>query len=115
VSNKREIVLQSTCKMYFTGCLDIRLLHLFFVRRPGPFVNLCQLKYGDEIIIRAYGQNYVFAVQTNTVVEPNDASAMKHEEKSWLTLVTCKDYDEKAGAYKKRLLIRAVLVRVMWQ
>ncbi len=83
--------------------------------RPGPFVNLYQLKYGDEIIVRAYGRKYVFAVQTNTVVEPNDASAMKHEEKSWLTLVTCRDYDEKTGTYRKRLIVRAALVQVMWQ
>jgi LPXTG-site transpeptidase (sortase) family protein len=80
--------------------------------RPGPFVNLYQLKYGDKIIIRAYGRKYVFAVQTNTVVEPDDAAAMKHEEKSWLTLVTCKDYDEKTGTYRNRVVVRAVLVRV---
>jgi LPXTG-site transpeptidase (sortase) family protein len=79
---------------------------------PGPFVNLHKLKYGDTIIIRAYGRKYIFSVQTNTVVEPNDTTVMKHEEKPWLTLVTCNDYDETTGFYKKRLVVRAVLVRI---
>ena len=60
---------------------------------PGPFVNLNEFKYGDKIIVHAYGQKYTFEVRANTVVEPNDASVFKHEEKSWLTLVTCKEYD----------------------
>ena len=82
---------------------------------PGPFVNLDKLKYGDRIVIHAYGQKYTFAVQTNTVVAPTDTSMMKHEDKPWLTLVTCKDYDEKTNSYLNRLLIRAALVRVDWE
>jgi len=79
---------------------------------PGPFVNLNKLKYGDQIIVHAYGEKYIFAVRTNQLVEPGDKSAFKHEEKSWLTLVTCKEYDEKTDTYKKRVVVRAVLVRV---
>jgi len=79
---------------------------------PGPFVNLGKLKYGDKVIVHAYGQKYTFEVRTNTIVEPNDASIFKHEEKSWLTLVTCKEYDQKTNTYKKRVVIRAVLVKV---
>jgi LPXTG-site transpeptidase (sortase) family protein len=79
---------------------------------PGPFVNLSNLKFGDKIIIHAYGQRYVFEVRANTVVEPNDASIFRHEEKSWLTLVTCKEYDEKTNTYEKRVVVRAVLVGV---
>jgi large repetitive protein len=79
---------------------------------PGPFVNLSGLKYGDKIIIHAYGQKYTFEVRTNDVVRPNDTSVMKHEEKSWLTLVTCKEYDEKTNTYRKRVVVRAVLVNV---
>jgi LPXTG-site transpeptidase (sortase) family protein len=81
---------------------------------PGPFVNLSKLKFGDQIIVHAYGQKYIFEVQTNQVVAPNDASAFKHEEKSWLTLITCKEYDEKTNLYRKRVLVRAVLVKVVW-
>ena len=79
---------------------------------PGPFVNLNKLKYGDRIIVHAYGEKYIFAVQTNTIVEPSDVSAFKHEEKPWLTLITCKEYDQKTNTYKKRVVVRAILVSV---
>jgi LPXTG-site transpeptidase (sortase) family protein len=80
----------------------------------GPFVNLNKLKYGDKIIIHAYGQKYTFEVRTNQVVKPNDTSAFKHEEKPWLTLITCKEYDAKTNTYKTRVLVKAVLVSVDW-
>jgi LPXTG-site transpeptidase (sortase) family protein len=79
---------------------------------PGPFVNLNKLRYGDRIIVHAYGQKYTFAVQTNAVVSPTDTSVMKHEEKPWLTLITCKDYDEKTGSYRNRTVVQAALVHV---
>jgi LPXTG-site transpeptidase (sortase) family protein len=81
---------------------------------PGPFVNLQNMKYGDKIIVHAYGQKYTFEVQSNQVVKPDDASVIKHEEKPWLTLVTCKDYDEKTKTYQNRVVVRAALVRVEW-
>jgi LPXTG-site transpeptidase (sortase) family protein len=79
---------------------------------PGPFVNLNKLKYGDRIIIHAYGAKYTYEVRVNTVVEPNDASIFRHEEKAWLTLVTCKEYDAKTDTYRRRVVVRAVLVGV---
>ena len=82
---------------------------------PGPFVNLNKLKYGDQIIVHAYGQKYIFEVQTNQVVLPTDRSAFQHEENPWLTLITCKEYDEKTNTYRKRVVVRAVLVKVMWE
>ena len=82
---------------------------------PGPFVNLSRLKYGDRILIHAYGQKYIFEIRANQVVAPNDTSAFKHEEKPWITLVTCKEYDEKTNTYRKRVVVRAVLVSVVWE
>ncbi|HAV76569.1 MAG TPA: hypothetical protein DCX53_04355 [Anaerolineae bacterium] len=79
---------------------------------PGPFVNLNKLKFGDKILVHAYGQIFTYEVRANTVVEPNDASVFKHETKAWLTLVTCKEYDQKTNTYGKRVVIRAVLVSV---
>jgi large repetitive protein len=79
---------------------------------PGPFVNLNRLKYGDKIIVHAYGMRYTFEVRANMVVEPNDPSIFRHEEKAWVTLVTCKEYDERTNTYKKRVVVRAVLVNV---
>jgi LPXTG-site transpeptidase (sortase) family protein len=84
--------------------------------KPGPFINLNKLKFGDKIVVHAYGQKYVFEVQTNTVVAPTETSMMmKHEEKPWLTLVTCKDYDPKTNTYLNRILVRARLVSVDWE
>ena len=79
---------------------------------PGPFFNLSKLNYGDQIIIHAYGAKYIYEIRASEVVKPNDASVMKHEEKAWLTLLTCKEYDAKTNTYKKRLMIRAVLISV---
>jgi LPXTG-site transpeptidase (sortase) family protein len=79
---------------------------------PGPFVNLNTLKYGDRVIIHAFGQKYTFEVRTNVVVAPDDTSALQHEERPWLTLVTCKDYDDRTNTYRKRVVVRAVLVSV---
>lgn len=79
---------------------------------PGPFVGLNTLKYGDQVIVHAFGQKYTFEVRTNAVVVPDDTSALQHEERSWLTLVTCKDYDEGTNTYSKRVVVRAVLVSV---
>jgi LPXTG-site transpeptidase (sortase) family protein len=79
---------------------------------PGPFVNLKELKFGDKVVVYTFGQKFTFDVQTNETVKPNDRSVMKHEEKPWLTLVTCKDYDEKTDTYRQRVVVRAVLVDV---
>ena len=79
---------------------------------PGPFVNLGKLKYGEKIIIHAYEKMYTFEVRRNDIVGPNDTSAFQHEEKPWLTLVTCREYDETSNTYRKRVVVRAVLVDV---
>jgi len=79
---------------------------------PGPFVNLTKLKFGDKLIVHAYGEKYTFEVQVNRIVEPNDTSAFNHEEKPWLTLITCKEYDAKLNTYRQRVVVKAVLVKV---
>jgi LPXTG-site transpeptidase (sortase) family protein len=80
---------------------------------PGPFVNLGKLKYGDTVLIHAYGQKYTFEVRSSEIVDPNDTAAFKHQERPWLTLVTCREYDEKTNTYHKRVVVRAVLVSVV--
>ncbi|MCC6299155.1 MAG: sortase [Anaerolineales bacterium] len=79
---------------------------------PGPFIDLGKLKYGDKIILHANGQVYTYEIRTNKVADPKDTSVFKHEEQSWLTLITCKEYDAKTNTYKKRIVVRAVLVKV---
>jgi LPXTG-site transpeptidase (sortase) family protein len=83
-----------------------------FNGQPGPFINLINIKYGDRVIVHAFGQKYTFGVQTSMSVVPTDRSVMKHEEKPWLTLVTCRDYDEKTDTYLTRTVVRAALIGV---
>ena len=80
---------------------------------PGPFARLNQLWWGDQVIVHAWGGQYVYEVRAVMQVSPgNTAAMMKHEELPWLTLVTCRGYDETSGSYKYRVLVRAVLVDV---
>jgi LPXTG-site transpeptidase (sortase) family protein len=79
---------------------------------PGPFVDLARLKYGDQIIVHAFGQRYIYEVRTTFITGPNDTSIMEHEELPWITLVTCKDYDAKSQTYLSRVVIRAVQIKI---
>jgi LPXTG-site transpeptidase (sortase) family protein len=80
--------------------------------KPGPFVNLSKLRWGNQVIVHAFGQRYIYEVRTNHTVMPNDLSAFKHEEKAWLTLLTCKGYDENSDTYQYRMQTRAILIKV---
>ncbi len=40
------------------------------------------------------------------------STVFKHEEKSWITLLTCEDYKEKSETYIYRRMLCAVLVSV---
>jgi mucin-19 len=79
---------------------------------PGPFLHIDSLRYGDEIIVHLADQRYVYQVRDNRVLAPNDASIFRHQELPWLTLVTCKDYNEKTKSYSHRVAVGAVLVKV---
>jgi sortase (surface protein transpeptidase) len=46
------------------------------------------------------------------VVPPDDRDVFRHEEQSWVTLVTCYGFDEERGTYRWRVAVRAVLVSV---
>ena len=78
----------------------------------GPFVNLNQLKFGDRIIIHIYGQRYVYEVRSSKFVRPDDTSVLSHKDQPWLTLLTCREFDEKTQSYLWRLAVQAVLVSV---
>ena len=74
--------------------------------------DLSKLRFGDQVIVHAFGQRYIYEVHTNYVITPEDMSPFKHEEKAWPTLLTCKGYDESSDTYKYRVQMRAVLVKV---
>jgi LPXTG-site transpeptidase (sortase) family protein len=83
------------------------------LNRPGPFARLKELKYGDQIKIHAFGQIHTYEIRESQSVSPTDQSAVfKHEENSWITLITCEDYKELSKTYSHRRIVRAVLVSV---
>jgi LPXTG-site transpeptidase (sortase) family protein len=83
------------------------------LNQPGPFYGLEKLKYGDQVILHAWGEEYVYEVREVLSVQPENVKAMmKHQEKAWLTLVTCQGYDENSGEYLNRILVRAVLMEI---
>ena len=81
--------------------------------QPGPFSKLKSLKYGDRIIIHAFGLTYLYEVRESKLVSPkNFDSALQHEEYDWVTLLTCEFYNPFSGNYLSRRMVRAVLVEV---
>jgi LPXTG-site transpeptidase (sortase) family protein len=80
--------------------------------KPGPFVDLNNLRFGNQAIVHAFGKRYIYEIRTNHTIMPANMSPFKHEEKAWLTLLTCKGYDESTDTYKYRVAVRAVLVKV---
>lgn len=81
--------------------------------KPGPFANLSSMKYDDPVEIHAWGNTYIYRVRSVERVSPDDRSAFRHEEESWLTLITCQGFDEASGEYLWRMVIRATLVEVI--
>jgi LPXTG-site transpeptidase (sortase) family protein len=79
---------------------------------PGPFARLAELRWGDQVIVQAFGREYVYEVRQVRTVRPNDRSVLRHEELDWLTLLTCALYDEASDSYRTRVAVRAVLIEV---
>lgn len=77
---------------------------------PGLFIDLETLKWGDKVLVNAYGQTYEYEVRSiEKHVHPEDTSAIfKPEEFPWLTLITCKGYDPESDSYQWRVVVRAV-------
>ena len=81
--------------------------------QPGPFAYLGELRYGDRVELHAWGQTYEYEVREVTTTLPTNLRPVtQHEEYDWLTLVTCKGYDEEGARYRWRQIVRAVLVDV---
>lgn len=78
--------------------------------QQGPFAELGKLRWGDKIIVHAFGGAYTYEVRTNRVVKPYSVGVLQHEEAPWLTLLTCKDYNEASDTYSNRIVVRAVMV-----
>ena len=82
--------------------------------RPGPFVELKNLEYGDQILIHAFGLIYTYEVRESKTYWSKTAASkvFQHEELDWVTLITCETYNPLNGDYFFRRAVRAVLVSV---
>lgn len=81
--------------------------------QPGTFYKLKDLQYGDIIKIHAFGQIYTYEVrETKQIAPDNFSAALRHEDKAWLTLITCEDYKTLFQTYSYRRVVRAVWVSV---
>ena len=79
---------------------------------PGAFVHLHTLKWGDVILIRTSSATYHYEVREVRRVQPDDLSVLRHEDRDWLTLITCQGYQEAQDRYHWRVAVRAVLMKV---
>jgi LPXTG-site transpeptidase (sortase) family protein len=79
---------------------------------PGPFARLDRLGYGDSIVVHAWGERYRYEVRQVSLVKPTDSTIFRHEDRAWVTLVTCQGYDPSRDTYRARQVVRAVLMEV---
>jgi LPXTG-site transpeptidase (sortase) family protein len=81
---------------------------------PGPFTNIKNLKYGDQIIVHLFDEQYIFEVRNTRLARPYSTSfAFEHlEDHSFITLITCQGYNPISDSYLFRRIVRAVLVDV---
>ncbi len=80
---------------------------------PGIFADLKTLRYGDQFHIHAFGQTYTYEVRENRLIGTGKISQVfQHEEKDWVTLLTCEFYNPFTEDYLLRRIVRAVLVSV---
>ena len=87
--------------------------HLYdYNGKAGPFAELSRLRFGDEILLHAWGSTYVYEVRDNKLVNPADLSSLEHRDLDWVTLVTCQGFDRVKGSYRYRRIVAAVLVKV---
>jgi len=80
--------------------------------KPGLFARLNKVRIGDYIFLYQSGYRYTYQIVSNKYVRPDDITVLKHEEKAYITLITCDDYDEETMTYLRRSVVRAVLIDV---
>jgi len=80
---------------------------------PGPFVDLNTLRWGDRLIIHAWGQDYLYEVRSVIKTTPDDPALFSHEDLDWVTLITCQGFDQESGTYLWRVAVRGMLVKVL--
>jgi LPXTG-site transpeptidase (sortase) family protein len=75
-------------------------------------VDLSKLRWGDKVIVHAFGYRYTYEVRQSAKVNPEDTSVLRHEDRPWVTLLTCLGYDETTDTYASRFVVKAVMLQV---
>ena len=57
-------------------------------------------------MVYAHGQKYTYQVLSVKQVAPYDLSALGHQDLDYLTLITCRDFDEVLGVYRWRTVVQ---------
>ena len=82
--------------------------------KDGPFAFINELQPGQKIYIRNNGFTYVYEVRQSSVILPTNIKTLfQHEDDSWLSLVTCENFNDKTGKFANRRLVRAVLISIL--
>ncbi len=55
---------------------------------PGPFANLGELKWGDEVTTHAWGLRYSYEIRVVKQVLPGDMPVLSQKEYDWVTVIT---------------------------
>ena len=76
----------------------------------GPFSELQFIRPDTEIVYRADGTDYVYAVREKARIKPTEVERLYLRDGAQLLLMTCTDWDFARYEYSDRLLVRAELV-----
>ena len=82
--------------------------------KPSVFAEIEKLVWGDEIEVHLEGLRYIYEVREvfPEVSPDNYEMLMSHKDFPWISLVTCKNYDDSSEEYLQRLIVRAVLIEI---
>ncbi len=81
--------------------------------RPGPFWQLSELSFGEEIRIYGWGKVFRYQVQANLRVGPNQTGKVfQEQDRDVISLLTCENWNPEEVSYSNRRLVRAVLIEV---
>ncbi|MBN2048149.1 MAG: sortase [Anaerolineaceae bacterium] len=76
------------------------------------FSKLETLSYGDQVMIKAWEQEYVYQVRDVFWVDAGSLEVLEDSDQNMLTLITCDEYDPISGNYRLRVVVQAVLFDV---
>lgn len=77
----------------------------------GPFANLSQLAPGDLVIVYEADQKFFYVIENSQTVDRNSVGVTYPSNTGQITLVTCINWNNEAGRYNDRLIVRGRLIK----